>query len=225
MGIQILEIQILGIQILGIQILRIQIVAIVGMKFMNKNESKYFKSAGKMHTALITLLDNKDFELITIKEICEVAGVNRSTFYLHYDNVNDLLQETVEAIYKDFFGHFDVKEEEVIDVDDKNNDELFLVTPKYLMPYLDFVEENQKLFYLMYEKNEMMGAEKTYEAWFKTIFAPILRRFGVPEKEHSLIMVFYLKGIIGVVAEWVRGDCVESKEEIISVIQKCIIKP
>ncbi|MBP5248910.1 MAG: TetR/AcrR family transcriptional regulator, partial [Lachnospiraceae bacterium] len=73
---------------------------------MNKNESKYFKSAGKMQSALISLLDTKNFELITIKEICEEAGVNRSTFYLHYDNVNDLLTETVEAVYRDFFDHF-----------------------------------------------------------------------------------------------------------------------
>ena len=36
---------------------------------MNKNESKYFKSAEKMHTALLTLLDSKDFELISVKEI------------------------------------------------------------------------------------------------------------------------------------------------------------
>ena len=192
---------------------------------MNKNESKYFKSAGKMQSALISLLDKKDFELITIKEICETAGVNRSTFYLHYDNVNDLLQETVEAVYKDFFGRFDAEGSGALDIDEKNEDELFLVTPKYLMPYLDFVEENRKLFYLMYEKNEMMGAEKTYETWFKNIFGPILTRFGVPENEQPLIMIFYLKGIIGVVTEWVRGGCSESKEEIISVIQKCIIKP
>lgn len=192
---------------------------------MNKNESKYFKSAEKMHTALLTLLDSKDFELISVKEICETAGVNRSTFYLHYDNVNDLLHETVEAVYKDFFGRFGAEGPGALDIDEKNEDELFLVTPKYLMPYLDFVEENRNLFYLMYEKNEMMGAEKTYETWFKTIFGPILTRFGVPQKEQSLIMVFYLKGIIGVVTEWVRGGCTESKDEIISVIQKCIIKP
>jgi len=192
---------------------------------MNKNESKYFKSAEKMHTALLTLLDSKDFELISVKEICETAGVNRSTFYLHYDNVNDLLHETVEAVYKDFFGRFGAEGSGALDIDERKEDELFLVTPKYLMPYLDFVEENRKLFYLMYEKNEMMGAEKTYETWFKTIFGPILTRFGVPQKEQPLIMVFYLKGIIGVVTEWVRGGCTESKDEIISVIQKCIIKP
>ena len=192
---------------------------------MNKNESKYFRSAEKMHTALLTILDGKDFELISVKEICETAGVNRSTFYLHYDNVNDLLQETVEAVYKDFFGRFGAEGPEVIDIDNQNEDELFLITPKYLMPYLDFVEENRKLFYLMYKKNKMMGAEKTYETWFKTIFGPILTRFGVPQKEQPLIMVFYLKGIIGVVTEWVKGGCIESKDEIISVIQKCIIKP
>ena len=134
-----------------------------------------------MHNALITLLDSKDFEYITIKEICETAGVNRSTFYLHYDNVNDLLQETVEAVYKDFFGRFGAEGAESIDIDDKDDEKLFLVTPGYLMPYLNFVEENRKLFYLMYEKNEMMGAEKTYETWFQNIFGPILTRFGVPE--------------------------------------------
>lgn len=112
---------------------------------MNKNESKYFKSAEKMHNALITLLDSKDFEYITIKEICETAGVNRSTFYLHYDNVNDLLQETVEAVYKDFFGRFGAEGAESIDIDDKDDEKLFLVTPGYLMPYLNFVEENETL--------------------------------------------------------------------------------
>ena len=192
---------------------------------MNKNESKYFKSAEKMHTALMTLLDSKDFEYISVKELCETAGVNRSTFYLQYDNVNDLLQETVEAVYKDFFGRFGAEGSGEINIDDKNEDELFLITPRYLVPYLDFVEENRKLFYLMNEKNEMMGADKTYETWFKTIFAPILTRFGVPQSEQHFIMVFYLKGIIGVITEWVRGGCIESKDEIISVIQRCVIKP
>ena len=79
-----------------------------------------------MHNALITLLDSKDYEYITIKEICETAGVNRSTFYLHYDNINDLLQETVEAVYKDFFGRFGAEGAESIDIDDKGEQETLL---------------------------------------------------------------------------------------------------
>ena len=192
---------------------------------MNKNESKYFKSAEKMHTALISLIDEKDFELITVKEICEVAGVNRSTFYLHYDNTNDLLKETIEAVYKDFFGRFSVEGPKEVNIADKTDDELYLITPKYLMPYLEFVEDNRKLFLIMYEKNEMMGAERTYEKWFKEIFGPILTRFGVSEEEQPFIMIFYLNGIIGLINEWLARDCAQSKEEIISIIQKCILRP
>ncbi len=189
---------------------------------MNKNDSKYFRSAEKMHNALITLLNKKDFELITVKEICELAEVNRSTFYLHYDNSYDLLKETIEAVYKDFFSRFSADGNKEINLKEKSDEELFLATPKYLMPYLEFVEDNRKLFFIMYEKNEMMGAEKTYEKWFKEIFGPILTRFGVSQEDQPFIMIFYLKGIIGIINEWLARDCKESKETIISIIQKCI---
>lgn len=40
-----------------------------------------------MDEAFISLLEHKDFEYITVKDICSAAGVNRSTFYLHYENM------------------------------------------------------------------------------------------------------------------------------------------
>ena len=52
---------------------------------MNKSESKYYNTALLMDEALLLLLEKKDYDYITIKEICEKAGVNRSTFYLHYE--------------------------------------------------------------------------------------------------------------------------------------------
>lgn len=55
---------------------------------MNKSESKYFNTALLMDAALLTLLEGKDLEYITVKEICEKAGVNRSTFYLHYETLS-----------------------------------------------------------------------------------------------------------------------------------------
>lgn len=48
---------------------------------MNKSERKYFNTAKKMDIAFLELLEQKDFEYITVKEICKRAGVNRSTFY------------------------------------------------------------------------------------------------------------------------------------------------
>lgn len=47
---------------------------------MNKSQSKYFNTACLMDEALLSLLQKKDYTYITVKEICEKAGVNRSTF-------------------------------------------------------------------------------------------------------------------------------------------------
>ena len=51
-----------------------------------------------MDEALILLLDKKEYTFITVKEIWEKAGVNRSTFYLHYETIDDLLSETIKYI-------------------------------------------------------------------------------------------------------------------------------
>lgn len=42
---------------------------------MNKSESKYYHTALRMDEALIALLEKKDLEYITVKEICHQAGV------------------------------------------------------------------------------------------------------------------------------------------------------
>ena len=81
---------------------------------MNKNESKYFNTAIKMDEALLSLLEKKDFEYITIKEICDIAGVNRSTFYLHYENTYDLLREAAQYILDKHFSYYGDEKNDLI---------------------------------------------------------------------------------------------------------------
>jgi transcriptional regulator, tetR family len=72
---------------------------------MTQNESKYYNTACLMDEALIQLINEKDYDYITITEICKRAGVNRSTFYLHYETVDDLLKEAIKKIDDDFNSH------------------------------------------------------------------------------------------------------------------------
>lgn len=73
---------------------------------MNRSESKYFNTARRMDDALLTLLEQKDFDYITVREICQTAQVNRSTFYLHYETMTDLLEEAVQQTLRDFYLAF-----------------------------------------------------------------------------------------------------------------------
>ena len=192
---------------------------------MDKNESKYYNSSIKMNNALINLLDKKDFEDITVKEICQTASVNRSTFYLHYDNTYDLLKETLENLYKDFFSRYD-SNLSMDRINTKSSDDLYLITPQYLKPYLSFVQDNKKIFKLMYFKNEVFNGRNMYEDWLNKIFKPILSKFNVKnEEEQSYIMLFHLQGLIGLIMEWVKNDCKMPIDDLINVIQKCIRTP
>lgn len=65
---------------------------------MTQNESKYYNTACLMDEALIQLINEKDYDYITITEICKRAGVNRSTFYLHYETVDAFLKEAIKKM-------------------------------------------------------------------------------------------------------------------------------
>lgn len=191
---------------------------------MNKNESKYFNTAVKMDKALLELLEKKDFEYITIKEICALSEVNRSTFYLHYENTSDLLKETTQYITDSFLSYFSV-EKQSIDLKFENTDlkELVFITPEYLSPYLTFIKENQKLFRTSIKQFGSMDFNGVYNKMFKYIFNPILERFDFPENSRPYVLKFYLTGITAIVMEWLENDCSEEIDNIIKIIIDCVV--
>ncbi len=191
---------------------------------MNKNESKYFNTARKMDEALITLLEKKDFAYITIKEICDTAGVNRSTFYLHYENTADLLNETTRYILDKHFSYYSIDKKGIYErFENCEKKQLVFITAEYLTPYLNFIRENQRIFKVAIKQFNSMNMDEVYGRMFTQIFNPILARFGVPERERGFVMKFYLTGVYAVVMEWLEKDCAEDMNTVIKVITDCVL--
>lgn len=186
---------------------------------MNKSESKYFNTAKRMDQALLSLLLEKEFAYITVKEICSRAGVNRSTFYLHYENTADLLEEAVAMLHTRFREGTNW---ELSITESTPLGELFLVTDRWLMPYLEFVRENQHIYKAIHSQMEVFGGERTYKQFFKTVFSPILSRYGVEKERHEYIMEFYRYGLAAVLMKWVDSDCRESIEYVAGIIKQCV---
>lgn len=178
-----------------------------------------------MDKAFLELLSQKDFVFITVKEICEKAGVNRSTFYLHYETVADLLSESADYVYEQFMNYMDPNSRQILDkLNECTLDELNFITPEYLMPYLKFVKENKRLFKTVTENSGILRMDESYDKMFVNVFTPILERFRVPSCERTYMMAFYVRGLIAVITEWINQDCSVPAEDIISVIRRCIMR-
>ena len=186
---------------------------------MNKSESKYYNTALLMDEALLLILEKKEYEYITVKEICEKAGVNRSTFYLHYNSMDELLYETIEMINTRFQAAFN---NEIIKPKDLQKDDLYLIEDQYLIPYLNFIKENKKIYKLIHNNPFIFNKQKTFDKLYNELFSIILDKYGVSLDEKEYIFVFFSFGLVAVIQKWIENDCSTDIYKIADIMKKVI---
>ena len=180
---------------------------------MNKQESRYQYTASLMDEALLLILEQKDFDAITVKEVCQKAGVNRSTFYLHYETMNDLLEETVGFINDRFKASL-----AAVPADDPSK--VVLTTEKYLRPYLTFIKENMRAYRVIHQKDHLFNSQKTFQSFYQSIFSPALTHFGVSEQEKKYVFAFYTQGTVAIIGEWLESNCRDDIDMIVNLIMR-----
>lgn len=190
---------------------------------MTKAESKYFNTAIKIDEAFLSLLERKDFEYISVKEICQLAKVNRTTFYLHYETLGDLLDEASTYLVEKCSSRFpnDLKFDKET-IEKANLEDLYLISSKFLVPYLNFIKDNKRLFEASLKQAKTLNLEKTYTKMYESILSPIMTRFGINEKEKPYVISFYIQGIIGLIKQWLKDDCKDEPEYLVSIIENHI---
>ena len=107
---------------------------------MDKAESKFTNMARRMDAAMLQLLEEKPFNAITVTDVCKAADAHRSTFYSHYGNTLDLLNEVKDQTMRDFYASFEHLPHDATFAD-----------REYLDAYLEFVEEHRRLFRVFLE--------------------------------------------------------------------------
>ena len=176
-----------------------------------------------MDEALISLLEEKAFEYITISELCKRARVNRSTFYLHYENMVDLLNETARFLLDGFKEYFGDKQKDIAGrIKENTLEELIFISDEYLRPYLTYIKENKSVFSTILTHSVSFGFNEIFKRLYENIFNPILERYNYPIADRQYAMMFYLNGITAIVKEWLKDGCEKTIEEVSQIIYGCI---
>ena len=185
---------------------------------MKKNDCKYFYTASLMNQALLSLLEKKDIDFISITEIAKKAGVSRSTFYLHYDDIYDLLEETLENLNREFVNSFSAS----IPLEMESKEQAFLITEEFIFPYLSFCKKNKRILKLAHRKPQIFQTERAYKKMYNTILYPAVSQFIKDETQKIYNLEFFTQGVVGIIHKWIDLDCETEIEELIRIIKDCV---
>jgi len=173
---------------------------------MNKKNNKRYKmSSEKIETTFLSLILNHKYEDITISQICEDANINRSTFYDHYDDINDLIIKIENKFAKSMASifNFGLRQEHQAFVDMfsfvKNN--RYFYKAFLSIPYQTLAETNTKTNILSKIKDTQTSVTNNeIELFYRASF------FGAGIKEICRI--------------WLERDCKESPEEMANLLRE-----
>lgn len=135
------------------------------------------------------------------------------------------MSESIEYMNEQFFSYMQQDPEQFrTGIREWPLEELYLITPKYLMPYLCYIKEQKRLFLTALKNTKTLRLEQMYDHMFCFVFDPILERYQVLPERRKYIMAFYIQGIKGIITEWLKRDCDDTVEQIMGVIQQCIAR-
>lgn len=147
-----------------------------------------------LEASLKKLLLHKPLNKITINDITEDCGVNRMTFYYHFQDIYDLVGWILErdaAKVLEEHQSFDTLKDAFVTV-------------------LRQVQENKTLVMNLYRSIQRDQVEQ----YLYKLLDPIMHDFAdregkglcVPEKDQQFVLDFYKYALVGMVLEWIRCD-------------------
>lgn len=101
-----------------------------------KKEDRRVRRTKKLLTqALTQLLQEKQINEITVKELTDLADMNRGTFYLYYKDMFDMLEKIEDGMFEALDAIISLHE----------HDDVSQQTKPILLDLFDFIEENQEM--------------------------------------------------------------------------------
>ena len=70
------------------------------------NESRNAYVVEHLTSSMFALLEEKPITEISISELCDMAGVGRTSFYRNYENKEDIVKKYIEYLFQDWLGKY-----------------------------------------------------------------------------------------------------------------------
>jgi AcrR family transcriptional regulator len=165
---------------------------------VNSNDRRVRKTETQLIRGLTELMKTKSIKDITVRELADQVDINRSTFYLHYKDIYDMVEKIENSLTEGFLH--------TLDELSKNR-----ITKNTLM---EFLQDTYAIIYsnsdicavLLSENGDIAFHKKIRDIIYQKIHT-IIQNLMPPtstESEISIATGYFISGIIGIIEIWLQ---------------------
>jgi AcrR family transcriptional regulator len=173
-----------------------------------KLDPRVIRTRQMLRNALIELIGEKGFSTISVQDITQRATLNRATFYLHYRDKEDLLEQSVEEILEELVNG--MKECRLIDYDITDSDGNVIHPLPDLVYVFKHVAKHEKFYKVM------LGKQGQQSFWLRLmdVFVNVLdsrleqsiTKDIHPKVPKDILIHYAASAYLGVISWWLNHD-------------------
>lgn len=162
-----------------------------------KTDRRIRKTRAQLRKGLAELMQEKSISEITVKELVERVDINRSTFYLHYTDIYNMLDSIEQELYQELESTFQAHAAGPLE------EEAY----PFIEDVFSILEGNKDIVSALLSPNGDIGFLTKIESMLSEYSFRVLRKtYSDQEGEHlACAYSFCLTGCVGVVKAWLDG--------------------
>lgn len=172
-----------------------------------------------IRAALVALIEEKGLDALTVKDITKRANINRGTFYLHYRDKSDLLEQTVMDIAEEC-RNIILKSNELDLNDYKNSDEPVPI----IVTLFEYFNQNVSLMRALLAIKGDLSFQRQFKkimwsnAFEKELFIHIKKENILVPSEY--LITYLISAHLGIIQHWLEKDRRESPQEMAFILYR-----
>ncbi len=178
-----------------------------------KVDRRVRKTRAQLRAGLARLMQKKNIREITVTELVDEVDINRSTFYLHYEDIYQMLESIEQEIMEEIRTSITSNPIEPLTSTDK--------AQSFLVHIFTYLEENREICKaLLGPHGDMAFVEQTEKLVAETVFESLANQFPKTTPDLLYTYSFCLTGLVGMLKSWLSAESPESPQYMADLTHK-----
>ncbi len=179
-----------------------------------KMDRRVRKTRMQLRIGLTQLMQQKPIKDITVRELAELVDINRCTFYLHYRDIFDMVEQVENEVFTEFDALLSAHPPREV-----NKNPLPM-----LLDLFTYLSQNASLYAAFLGKNGDIGFDNRLMGLIRKHLLELwLTEWKLEEDRFAYFFSYIASGCIGLIREWFRSGMRETPEEMAQLTKSMIV--